>query len=187
MTTNPTSRKKAIRATRAVTFGGLAFVAACGTTPEGAGDVGADVEADTGTDTSSDATVDTAPDTPSDVEIDTPPDVEIDTPEPDVWPDTPPDPDVGSDTPPEPDVSPDVTVDVAPDVAIDIGLDVIATECSGEQEDGVCPAGCDQDDDVDCCYRDWGGPDWCDYSTEWGCQCAVEGPFAPPRFEATAP
>lgn len=87
-----------------------------------------------------------------------------------------------------PDTGPDVVEDTAPDTMvpdtnvpdtfIDVGLEI----CNVEEADGVCPADCDSETDIDCCY-DWGGgPDWCDYSPEWGCSCAVEGPFAPPAF-----
>lgn len=120
MTTNPTARSKALRATRAVTLGGLAFVAACGTSPEPVPDAGNDG----GTDTS-------------------------------------------------PDVTSDVTVDSEPDIHVPV--------CS-TTEDGLCPEGCDRDNDIDCCFDPaWGGPDWCTFDASWGCSCAVEGPFAPPQ------
>lgn len=195
MTTNPTPRQKAIRATRAVTLGGFALAAACGTTPDAGGDIGSDVEPDSATDATVDVTDDAAPDVPSDVEADSP-DVDIDTPEPDTRPDVEMDtpPDVHADTPPDvemdtpPDVEIDTTVDVAPDIAPDVTVDVSVdvSECSGDNEDELCPAGCGEDEDVDCCYANWGGPELCEFSLDWGCQCAAVGPFAPPRFDASA-
>jgi hypothetical protein len=59
-------------------------------------------------------------------------------------------------------------------------VDEQTTECSKEL-DGVCPESCNQQTDADCCEapRAEGGM-WCTYNSEWGCSCAVEGPFAPP-------
>lgn len=52
--------------------------------------------------------------------------------------------------------------------------------CSKER-DGKCPDGCTRDNDADCCETagESGGM-WCSYSSDWGCSCAIEGPFAPP-------
>ena len=52
-------------------------------------------------------------------------------------------------------------------------------ECK-DQADGVCPAGCSQMNDADCCEMDG----WCSYDPSYGCGCAVEGPFAPPSLDA---
>ena len=54
----------------------------------------------------------------------------------------------------------------------------------GKELDGICPAECTTENDADCCEGDQNsaGWMWCSYSTEWGCNCAIEGPFAPPSF-----
>ena len=127
------ARSRALRATRAVTFGGLSLTAAaCGTTPATlpTGDVGADTGSDTGTDAPTDT------------------------------------------------VTPDVIV--VPDVRVDT-----APTCSGESDD-VCPDSCNPDTDIDCCEGDQAEWEWCTYDSEWGCQCAAEGPFAPPSFRSAA-
>lgn len=130
----PNEHLRALRATRAVTLGGLALAAgACGTTPIDGPDVGTDSGNDAGGDTTPDTGDDTTPDTPLDT-------------------------------------APDTPIDVAPTCSI--------------EEDGVCPEGCTTDDDADCCVAqnvDW---EWCYFNPEWGCECAVEGPFAPPSFGA---
>jgi len=55
--------------------------------------------------------------------------------------------------------------------------------------DGVCPAGCDRNNDFDCCQREQGShlepdpsPLMCSYDPDSGCICAAIGPFPPPRF-----
>ena len=130
------SRNRALRAIRAVTFGGLSLTAvACGTTPGTlpTGDIGAD----TGTDAAADTRTDTLTDT------------------------------VTRDV-----IVPDVRVDVEPG-------------CSGVSDD-LCPASCTQYNDIDCCEGDEAEWEWCSFDAEWGCQCAVEGPFAPPAFRDAA-
>ncbi len=129
MTTNP-SRRRALHATRAVTFGGFALAAACGTTPEPVPDTGTDTSTDVTEDTSVDATPDVAPDT------------------------------------------------IGPDTMLDIGTSVCSTE-----SDGVCPEGCSQEEDIDCCLANNDDFEWCSFDPSYGCSCAVEGPFAPPTFE----
>ncbi len=55
-----------------------------------------------------------------------------------------------------------------------------AAECSKDL-DGVCPESCNQETDADCCEQQGAsGEMWCSYNSEWGCACAIEGPFAPP-------
>ena len=179
------ARRRALRATRAVTFGGFALaLGACGTEPEPGGSTGSDAGADTATDStvSPDATHDTRPEDVTTSPDTTPPSRdagEDSTPPPrDVGVDsTPPPRDVGVDTAPPPrDAGPD-TVMPPPDV----GPDADPGECSREF-DNVCPEGCGTNDDADCCLAqndEWG---WCEWSPDWGCQCAVEGPFSPPTF-----
>lgn len=59
-------------------------------------------------------------------------------------------------------------------------VDEPATECSKEL-DGVCPESCTRETDADCCEdQNANGAMWCSYNSEWGCSCAIEGPFAPP-------
>lgn len=53
--------------------------------------------------------------------------------------------------------------------------------CSKER-DGVCPSECNRDDDADCCENPENGPRYCNFHPDYGCACAVEGPFAPPSF-----
>lgn len=140
-TPDPARRARALRATRAVTFGGLAL-AACGTDPE-------TPNSDTGTDATADAS--------GDIGADIAPDTPLDT-------------------------RPDAPLDVGPDAPHDIDAD--SGPACGATADDVCPDGCTQHDDIDCCLAQNGDFTWCDFSPEWGCQCAVEGPFAPPRFAA---
>lgn len=67
-----------------------------------------------------------------------------------------------------------------PDGGTDVGADVEAdvTVCSGTVDE-VCGEGCTADNDADCCaQREPAG--WCSFSPDYGCSCAVEGPFAPP-------
>ncbi|MFT6397229.1 MAG: hypothetical protein ACJAYU_001975 [Bradymonadia bacterium] len=132
---NTSPRSRALRATRAVTFGSLSL-AACGTSP-----VEPPIE-DTGT-------TDTAP-------TDTAP----------------------ADTAPT-DTAPDV---VLPDTSIP-DSEPDATICS-EIKDDLCPESCSEDDDADCCEDQNDDGVWCSFDPGWGCSCAVEGPFAPPRFAA---
>lgn len=153
------ARQRALRASLAVTLGGAALGAGCGTAPtetDRSGGGGEDVDVDAAGDVGADTH---APGLDSDL-----PDVSIDTPGP------------GPDTD-----LPDV-VEVGPDTTepIDVDLDT-AVACSDEQ-DGICPEGCSIDDDWDCCYEY--DPDWCWYDPATGCGCAVEGPFAPPSVAA---
>ena len=53
-------------------------------------------------------------------------------------------------------------------------------ECKPEL-DGVCPPGCNENNDADCCEVDY-GYGWCYFDPSYGCGCAVEGPFAPPQM-----
>lgn len=130
-TLNTSPRNRALRATRAVTFGSLSL-AACGTTP-----VEPPVE-DAGSDTGT------------------------------------------GDTAPPRDTSPDVVI--VPDASIpDAEPDAIT--CS-EIKDDQCPEFCTVDDDADCCENQNDEWTWCSFEPDWGCACAVEGPFAPPRFAA---
>jgi hypothetical protein len=58
-----------------------------------------------------------------------------------------------------------------------------AAECS-KVPDKTCPPTCTTETDADCCERGSDANTWlgCAFSVEWGCNCAIEGPFAPPRF-----
>jgi len=85
----------------------------------------------------------------------------------------------GGETDAATDAAPDAEPDTSPDVAPDTPPADVAPSCADES-DGVCPEGCTIDDDYDCCM-DF-DPDWCTYDPEWGCGCAVEGPFAPPNL-----
>ncbi len=79
-----------------------------------------------------------------------------------------------TDTAPDTVVLPDTSVtDAEPDVL----------SCS-EITDDICPEFCSENDDADCCEAQNDEWTWCDFDPEWGCGCAVEGPFAPPRFAA---
>lgn len=82
------------------------------------------------------------------------------------------------------DVDEDTSVDAGGDAETDTAPDVLADAGPGcsDELDGVCPEDCIPDNDHDCCLDpNWGGgPDWCSYDPEFGCGCAVEGPFAPP-------
>jgi len=98
--------------------------------------------------------------------------------------------DAGSDTAPTPDTTP--APDTAPDTEPppDIGLDTMVDtgplpgeECSAER-DGICPEGCTQDNDADCCEQVNSDFEWCTWDPGFGCGCAVEGPFAPPSLGA---
>lgn len=160
------ARQRALRASLAVTLGGAALGAGCGTAP---------TETDRSGGGGEDATVDAAGD------------VGADTPAPGIDSDLP---DVSIDTPgPGPDTDlPDVSIDTpgpGPD-AMEVGTDTpdppdVPVACSDEQ-DGICPEGCTIDEDWDCCYEY--DPDWCWYDPATGCGCAVEGPFAPPSVAA---
>lgn len=80
------------------------------------------------------------------------------------------------------DTAPDTAADVAPDTAPDVSPDTPPADAGAtcaDESDGVCPEGCSIDEDYDCCMEF--DPDWCTYDPEWGCGCAVEGPFAPPE------
>ncbi len=149
-------RQRALRASLAVTLGGAALGAGCGTAP-----TETDRSGGGGEDTAVDAAGDVGADTPAPAADSDLPDVSIDTPGPDTDP-------------------PDV-IEVGPDVpeSVDVDLDT-AVACSDEQDD-VCPEGCTVDDDWDCCYY-WDFD--CYYEPGWGCGCAVEGPFAPPSVAA---
>lgn len=58
-----------------------------------------------------------------------------------------------------------------------------AGESCSKELDGFCPEGCDRNTDADCCEADdEAGGTWCSFSPDWGCSCAIEGPFAPPGF-----
>jgi hypothetical protein len=74
------------------------------------------------------------------------------------------------------DVTPDTPADVTPDLA-DVG-----PACLDEADD-LCPDGCTPENDADCCTL-LEPTGWCTYNPEWGCSCAVEGPFAPPCIAA---
>lgn len=52
-------------------------------------------------------------------------------------------------------------------------------ECSKTLDD-VCPESCTAETDADCCEARNANGMWCSFSSEWGCSCAIEGPFAPP-------
>lgn len=78
------------------------------------------------------------------------------------------------------DTSTDAAMDTSADVPEDTAPADVAPGCLDES-DGVCPEGCTPDDDYDCCTEF--DPDWCTYDPEWGCGCAVEGPFAPPNLD----
>jgi hypothetical protein len=85
--------------------------------------------------------------------------------------------DVGTDTVADTsgDVSPDVGTDTAHDVAPDVSVCVEVT-------DTVCPEGCTELNDGDCCNTFCGGEGW-GYLANGDCSCAVEGPFSPPSFD----
>lgn len=74
----------------------------------------------------------------------------------------------------------------APDAALpelaapDAGSDTEA-KCSAER-DGQCPATCDRNTDIDCCEGQGSpGAGLCQFVPDFGCQCAVIGPFNPPE------
>lgn len=203
MRTITTSRARALRAAHAVTLGSaVVFVAACGTTTnEGADDTGSTTDT-TGGDVSldvSDTTVSTdaaddtaAPDmtlpdggAPDAIEPDAiePDAVEPDAIEPDV---VQPDVDVSDITEPdvtESDVTESDVVEPDADAGTDVSSDVEDPGCK-ESTDGVCPADCTEQNDYDCCMLS-GAPGLCVFDPEWGCSCAVEGPFAPPSLPST--
>jgi hypothetical protein len=210
-----TNRARALRAAHAVTLGSaVLFVSACGTdatevgddtsTPiddTGTGDVSGDVTEDSnGDDAASDvsdpdgvAPDATEPDAtePDATEPDaTEPDVEQpDVTEPDVEQPDVEQPDVTEPDVTEPDVTePDVT---EPDIteldatdAADASPDAESPGCK-ESTDDVCPVECTEQNDYDCCMLS-GEPGWCTFDPEWGCACAVEGPFAPPSLPRVA-
>ena len=183
--------KRALRAAQALTLGGMiAATAACDEevpVPGDSSDTSGDTTADGSTDDVS-ATDTVGVDTPTpDVEADLSPadtgedaiedeggedadetDAESDTlsdadpdgdsdVEADIDPDAPPRPDVDPDAPPRPDVDEATCKAVA---------------------DGVCPDACTQDTDVDCCDE----IEWCSWDADFGCACAVPGPFVPPTM-----
>lgn len=180
-------RQRALRAAAAVAFGSF-VLAGCGSTPEedpsadtGTADAGGDVTAppDASTDTGPTDTgpadsgpidaggPDSTPPPPLDVGTDAPrPDVGTDAGSPDVMPDVPPMPDVSADA--------EADVDVTPDACLD-------------EPDDVCPPGCTEQNDYDCCAATWFSPEeWCEYVPNGWCGCAVEGPFAPPGLRRRA-
>ena len=93
----------------------------------------------------------------------------------------------GDDLPSEPTITigPDAVVTPVgdPTSAAEQADTPLPAECTKEL-DGLCPPECNTENDADCCEGDQNadGWMWCTFSTEWGCNCAVEGPFAPPRF-----
>ena len=169
--TTSLSRAKALRATRAVALGGI-LAAACGTSPTTepgtSSDTGDDSSAATDTPTSSDAPASTDAASAGDTtgRADAPTMTDVVPPPRDTRPPPPPGDAGGPDTPPPTDGG---RVD-AP--TVDAGA-----VCS-EERDGQCPDTCTTETDADCCEAD----DWCIWNPDWGCECAVEGPFAPPRF-----
>lgn len=94
---------------------------------------------------------------------------------------------------PRPDAGGDAGGDVAPDApapdapAPDVPPDVrppdVGPTCSDEA-DGVCPPGCTDQNDRDCCEGQSTQYSGCTYNPGGGCGCWVEGPFAPPTMRA---
>ena len=97
------------------------------------------------------------------------------------------------------DAGPDTGADARTDTGADVGSDVVTPDAvvvpdaridggvtCGVVSDGLCADACNQDNDIDCCEGDQAEWEWCSFDAEWGCQCAVEGPFAPPVFRPAA-
>lgn len=211
-------RRRALRAARAATLGGmLVGAAACNEDPPATGGTDDTAGADAADGTSSDVETDTPDDAESDVETDAETDAAEDTNE-DVAADTPVDaePDTAEDTAedvamdssedgdlidivddPETDVPTDVPTDADADVAEDTAMDVsdaddapdievgdtdtdVGDVICKDAEDGLCPETCTVDNDYDCCVID----PLCFYDPDFGCGCAVPGPFVPPAMVA---
>jgi hypothetical protein len=183
------SRLRALRAAAAVAFGSVVG-AACGTTPNEPSAPGPDAADTSGGDTS--VSTDTSPLADATIPSDaTPPPTPDATRLPDATPPpdaTLPDATLPDATPPDatlPDATlPDATLPDAtlPDAALpDATLpDVDPGPGCGDEPDNVCPPGCTTENDIDCCEGVNDEFTFCNYTPEWGCGCAVEGPFAPP-------
>lgn len=73
--------------------------------------------------------------------------------------------------------------DVVEDAVADVAVDAIAdTSVCAVEVDDLCPDSCTELTDGDCCDTFCGGPGW-GYLSAGTCNCAVEGPFAPPSFD----
>ncbi len=84
----------------------------------------------------------------------------------------------GDSTDPDPDVTEN---DNGSDTGADVTPDVTPPTCSAEVDD-VCPDVCTVDNDADCCNLEGGDPPWCEFDPEFGCACAVPGPFVAPEM-----
>ncbi len=62
----------------------------------------------------------------------------------------------------------------------DAGTDGEA-QCSHERDE-QCPEGCDRNTDIDCCEGDGPASGLCQFVPDFGCRCAVIGPFNPPEI-----